>query len=97
MLLSSALKQVLNNPSQYYLQRSTWSRGQVVYVYRPLAAVLLNQQFKHAHCSEEQRLIKENLLSASIEFAEYKPCIKDLLAEDWSVLEKEQYLRALAE
>lgn len=96
MLLSSALKQIIDTPSQYYLQRSTWSKGQVVYLYRPLAAVLLNQHFKNSHCSEEQRLIKENLLSAVIDFAEYKPCLKDLLAEDWLVLDKEQHLRALA-
>ena len=97
MLLSTALHQIVDAPSHYYLQRDAWSKGQVIYVYRPLAAVLLNKHFKNSHCSEEQRLIKENLLSSSIDFAEYRPSIQDLLSDDWQILDRDQYLRALAD
>ena len=91
MLLCDALKQILDTAPSYYLSRSIWPKGKVVYLYRPLSVALLNKQSSPAY-SEDKKLILENLLSDSVDYCEYRPSVKDLLAEDWMIIEKEKLL-----
>lgn len=94
MLLCDALKQILDTAPSYYLSRSTWPKGKVVYLYRPLSVALLNKQSSPAY-SEDKKLILENLLSDSVDYCEYHPSVKDLLAEDWMIIEKEKLLNTI--
>lgn len=94
MLLCDALKQILDTAPSYYLSRSIWPKGKVVYLYRPLSVALLNKQSSPAY-SEDKKLILENLLSDSVDYCEYRPSVKDLLAEDWMIIEKEKLLNTI--
>ena len=94
MFLCDALKQILDTAPSYYLSRSIWPKGKVVYLYRPLSVALLNKQSSPAY-SEDKKLILENLLSDSVDYCEYRPSVKDLLAEDWMIIEKEKLLNTI--
>lgn len=94
MILCDALKQILDTAPSYYLSRSIWPKGKVVYLYRPLSVALLSKQSSPAYL-DDKKLILENLLSKAIDYCEYRPSVKDLLAEDWIIIEKEKLLSTL--